>query len=93
MLPTVRELAAEVGVNYNTIHRVYQDLETDGLILSQRGKRSLVNSVDQKAVQLPESPVDLVIDELVRIAHESGITKEDVIMRLEDRYEKTESNN
>ena len=31
-LPTVRELAIQLGVNYNTIHKVYQDLETDGLI-------------------------------------------------------------
>ena len=29
-LPTVRELAIQLGVNYNTIHKVYQDLETDG---------------------------------------------------------------
>ena len=41
-LPTVRELAIQLGVNYNTIHKVYQDLETDGLILSGRGKRSTI---------------------------------------------------
>lgn len=42
VLPTVRELAVRIGVNYNTVHKVYQDLEADGLILSGRGRRSRV---------------------------------------------------
>ena len=65
-LPTVRELAIQLGVNYNTIHKVYQDLETDGLILSGRGKRSTIAEIDREALNLPDSPVDIVIEELVR---------------------------
>ena len=58
VLPTVRELAARLGVNYNTVHKVYQDLEADGLICSSRGKRSFVADVDSGKLDLPESPVD-----------------------------------
>ena len=53
VLPTVRELAARLGVNYNTVHKVYQDLEADGLICSSRGKRSFVADVDSKKLELP----------------------------------------
>ena len=35
-LPTVRGLAAEVEVNYNTVSKVYQSLEEDGYIVSKR---------------------------------------------------------
>ena len=34
---SVRELAAEVGVNPNTVMRSYEKLEGDGIILNRRG--------------------------------------------------------
>ena len=40
VLPTVRELAARLGVNYNTVHKVYQDLEADGLMSTARNWNS-----------------------------------------------------
>ena len=43
-LPTVREMAVQVGVNYNTVSKVYQNLEREGLIVSRRGRGSFVES-------------------------------------------------
>ncbi|RNL38517.1 GntR family transcriptional regulator [Paraeggerthella hongkongensis] len=86
VLPTVRELATQLGVNYNTIHKVYQDLEADDLICSSRGKRSFVADVDKDVLKLPESPVDLVIDELVRVARESNVSEGDVLVRVKERF-------
>lgn len=83
-LPTVRQLAVDLGVNYNTIHKVYQDLETDGLINSGRGRRSTIADIDRESLDLPESPIDAVVEELVRVARESGITKQDVMTRVEE---------
>ena len=37
-LPSVRALAAEAAINYNTVSKVYQDLETAGYVKSVRGK-------------------------------------------------------
>lgn len=85
-LPTVRELAIQLGVNYNTIHKVYQDLETDGLILSGRGKRSTVAPIDRDSLDLPDSPVDVVIEELVRVVRESGISRADAMTRIEEAF-------
>lgn len=86
-LPTVRQLAVDLGVNYNTIHKVYQDLETDGLINSGRGRRSTVADLDLSKIDAPSSPVDAVIAELARIAKESGLTKNDVLTRVEEALE------
>ena len=36
-IPSIRELSALLQVNTNTIQRVYQELERDGLIGSKRG--------------------------------------------------------
>ncbi len=35
-LPSVRDLAAEAGVNPNTVQRAFADLEREGLIYTQR---------------------------------------------------------
>ena len=35
-LPSVRELAAEAGVNPNTMQRAFSELEREGLVLTQR---------------------------------------------------------
>lgn len=82
-LPTVRQLAVDVGVNYNTIHKVYQDLETDGLIVSGRGRRSTIADIDREALRMPASPIDAVIGEITRVAKEAGITRADVMDRVE----------
>ena len=36
-LPSVRELAAEAGINPNTVQRAFSELEREGLIYTQRG--------------------------------------------------------
>lgn len=83
-LPTVRDLAVKLGVNYNTIHKVYQDLETDGLVSSGRGRRSTIAEIDPERLEAPDSPVDIIIDELVRVVENTGIPKQDVLMRVEE---------
>ena len=37
-LPSVRELAAQLAINPNTIQRAYRELEADGLIYTVAGK-------------------------------------------------------
>lgn len=44
LLPSVRVLAEELGVNPNTVHRAVLELERDGLVSSERGRGMLVRS-------------------------------------------------
>jgi hypothetical protein len=41
-LPTTRQLAGELGVNFNTVNRAYRQLQRDGLIASTPGKGAVV---------------------------------------------------
>ena len=50
-LPTVRGLAAEVEVNYNTVSKVYQSLEEDGYIVSKRRLGAFVTAEYLKRCQ------------------------------------------
>ena len=49
-LPTVRELAAEAGINPNTVQRALLELEREGLIYSQRTSGRFVTD-DPAAVE------------------------------------------
>ena len=57
-LPSVRELAAELAINPNTIQRAYRELESDGYILSVAGKGSFVAQVDKLAEQQKKQAVE-----------------------------------
>ena len=41
-LPSVRSLAADARINYNTVTKAYRDLELSGLIVSVRGRGMFV---------------------------------------------------
>ena len=41
-LPSVRDLAAEAGVNVNTVRAVYARLEREGLVRSEQGRGTFV---------------------------------------------------
>lgn len=41
--PSVRELAAQLRVNPNTVQRAYQELERDGVLFARRGQGSFVS--------------------------------------------------
>ena len=49
-MPSVRELAAKLAINPNTIQRAYRELESEGYIVSVPGKGSFV-SLNEAAIK------------------------------------------
>ena len=47
-LPTVRGLAADIEINYNTVCKVYKSLEDDGYIVSKHRQGAYVLDVSEK---------------------------------------------
>ena len=43
-LPTIHGLAAQLGINPNTVVRAYKDLERDGHVVSRRGRGTFTSS-------------------------------------------------
>ena len=66
-LPSVRELAAELAINPNTIQRAYRELEAEGYICSIPGKGSFTCThaeVDESRVKQLLEKFDSVVSEL-----------------------------
>ena len=83
-LPTVRESAVAFGVNYNTVSKVYQSLERDGYIKTQRGKGTF-------AVGMPEGEDDPkgaaahLADDFVQHCTVLGLSGDEIIALVKER--------
>ena len=80
-LPSVRELAAMLTINPNTIQRSYRQLEMDGWIVTVPGKGCFVCGVPAGAGQ--ETPLLKEFDKTVAALLALGLTREELIRRLE----------
>jgi len=56
-LPSVRQLAADLGININTVLAAYRALEADGIVLLRRGSRAIIHP--RLAQTTPPGPADL----------------------------------
>ena len=80
-LPSVRELAAELTINPNTIQRAYRELEAQGWIASVPGKGSFVCGVpggsgpEQSALL---GQLDKITESLLRL----GITRQELARHI-----------
>ena len=48
-LPSIRQMAEDLGVNLHTINKAYNQLKADGLLRIDRRKGAVVNSLTQEA--------------------------------------------
>lgn len=84
-LPTVRELAVDLGVNYNTVSKVYQDIERDGYIVSKRGKGTFVAERKDEGNTSDLDEVDALTDDYIRQCVELGVPPHDIVALIERR--------
>lgn len=79
-LPTVRQLASELRVNFNTIARAYRLLDDAGLISTQRGRGTYL--VEHASQNIEEVYRNMSIEErLQRTVHSllrQGYSKEEI---------------
>ncbi len=54
-LPPVRQLAADLGVNLNTIATAYRELQDEGLLLIKHGSGAVVTERHTRAAQRPNA--------------------------------------
>lgn len=78
-LPSVRELSVQLGVNYNTVNKVYQDLERDGYIYTQRGRGTYVSDLKGVSLSAVDEDVEALAIDFVQEAIAKGMTSEGIL--------------
>ncbi len=81
-LPSVRDLAATLAINPNTIQRAYRQLELEGWIVSMQGKGSFVSG--ETSIRQREADRKLTeFDRLVTALERCGVSRAELSQRLE----------
>ena len=75
-LPTVREMAKALRINYNTVRTAYQELERQGYLVSEQGRGTFVaTETRRKSEGQHETLLDLIDEALIK-AKGLGISPE-----------------
>ncbi len=78
-IPSVRELALEAGVNPNTVQRAYAELESEGVLYTERTNGKFVVNDSGLLNQLKQTLSRSYIEDLFQKLTELGLTKEEII--------------
>lgn len=88
-LPSVRELAASLAINPNTIQRSYRELEGLGLIYTVPGKGAFA-ATDHAAAQRRTQELTDQLTAAVQELKLLGVSREDVLAAADAAYGKEE---
>ncbi len=87
-LPSVRELAAEAGVNPNTMQKALSEFELTGLVHSERTSGRFITE-DQKLIEeLKTSLVQTQIKEFFENLKKLGFTENEILQLVKEHTDK-----
>ncbi|GAA0976550.1 HTH-type transcriptional repressor YtrA [Nocardioides aquaticus] len=81
-LPTVRALAADVGLAVNTVARVYRELEADGVVVTEGRRGTFVASPSGSAV----ADVGAEAARYAAAARRAGLSRSEAGRLLDDAW-------
>jgi GntR family transcriptional regulator len=87
-LPSIRQLASDLGVSVITVKRAYFELEREGVILTQHGKGSVVADGVDVGARIHEQDFAKHLEQVVRIGALLGLTPKEIQARLREATER-----
>ena len=84
-LPSVRDMAVQLGVNPNTIQRAYMELEREEYIYSKRGMGNFVTGDNKKIETLSEKAAEKIVNDFIREMKKMGFNTEDIISLIKEK--------
>lgn len=85
-----RDYSGRLGINFNTVARVYREMETEGILFTKRGLGTFVTESPELIDSLRHEMAKKQIEAFVNGMKQIGFTKEDMIKFIEME---TEGNN
>ncbi|MCM1135812.1 MAG: GntR family transcriptional regulator [Clostridium sp.] len=90
-LPSVRELAAEAGVNPNTMQRALAELERNGLVMAQRTSGRIVTEDMEMIGEVRKKLAREQIHDFMGRMEKLGFKKEEILTLLENSINSEEA--
>lgn len=86
-LPSVREMAENIGINLHTVNKAYKLLEADGLIIMDRRFGSLISEEKNPMKDFDSEKMASELDLLIAIARLKGLSEEEFISNINKKWE------
>jgi len=85
-LPTVRKMAGELSVNFNTIARAYRILDEEGVLSTQRGRGTYVLQpmLPKQALHLRRAALEGMAKSFLGNAHQTGFNPDEVSILFDE---------
>jgi Predicted transcriptional regulators len=78
-IESVRELAAELQINPNTIQRTFQELEREGVVVTRRGLGRYVTEEESMMMRMRKEMADQLLERFVSGMKELGFGDRDIV--------------
>jgi GntR family transcriptional regulator len=90
-LPTVRALALELRVNFNTVARAYRLLDEAGIISTQQGRGTYILEIPppERTDKLRQQALDALTRDYLAEALRLGSNPEEIMQALQSQIEKS----
>ena len=86
-LPSVRQLASDIGVNLHTVNKAYKMLEEDGIIVMDRRFGSKIVDETKDISESQKKKVKEELDFIIALAKVKNIEKSDLDRLIENIWE------
>lgn len=89
-MPSVREFSESFNVNPNTVQRVFQELEREGITYSQRGIGTFIVEGDQLLKQIKNTQAQKYSERYMEDMRDLGMDKEEILnyfVKVLEEYE------
>ncbi len=89
-LPSVRNMAQEIGVNLHTVNKSYNLLKDEGYINIDRRKGAIVNKLPLPNNEANDAKIKSMLDILVAQTYLTGMSREDFLKYSNELFDKYE---
>jgi DNA-binding transcriptional regulator YhcF (GntR family) len=87
-IPSIRQLAADIGVSVITVKRAYLELEREGVIVTRQGKGCFVASDSEVGARIREQELAQHLEQAVRSAAMMGLSPKNLEKRIREVFER-----
>src|SRR5262249_14451221 len=87
-IPSIRQLAVDIGVSVITVKRAYLELEREGVIVTRQGKGCFVASDCDVGARLREQELAQHLEQAVRSAAMLGVSQRSLEKRIRAIYDR-----
>ena len=83
-----RDFSARLGINFNTVARVYKEMEAEEILFTRRGLGTFITEASERIDRLRYEMARKQIDTFIKGMMQIGYTKEDMIrfIEMENNY-------